>query len=49
MKRCIFFLLTMAGLLYGQKPDSTLNRWIPSMVAGLNISQISFKDWTKGG
>jgi hypothetical protein len=32
-----------------QKPDSTLNKWIPSMVAGLNISQISFKDWTKGG
>lgn len=49
MKKTIICLLAFAGLTFGQKPDSTLNKWIPSMVAGLNISQISFKDWTKGG
>jgi len=32
-----------------QKPDSTLNIWVPSMVASLNISQISFRDWATGG
>ena len=31
------------------KTDSTLNRWIPTFVTGLNISQIAFSNWTKGG
>ena len=30
-------------------PDPDLNKWIPSMVAGLNISQISFNNWAQGG
>ncbi len=49
MKKIILCLLVLSGVVLGQKPDSTLNKWIPSMVAGLNISQIAFKDWTKGG
>lgn len=61
MKKTILFLVLLSGIISAQnpvqnpaakaeqKPDSTLNKWIPSMVAGLNISQISFKDWTKGG
>jgi hypothetical protein len=61
MKKFLLLLMMFSGILSAQnpvqnpapkavpKPDSTLNKWIPSMVAGLNISQISFKDWTKGG
>lgn len=32
-----------------QETDSTLYRWIPSLVTGINVSQVSFKDWAKGG
>jgi len=50
MKKMLLCLFLLTTALFAQpKPDSTLNRWIPSMVAGLNISQISFQDWTKGG
>ncbi|MBA4317956.1 MAG: hypothetical protein C0412_06100 [Flavobacterium sp.] len=49
MRQTLIFLVILTGIITAQKPDSTLNKWIPSMVAGLNISQIAFKDWTKGG
>ena len=49
MKKYIVFFIVFTAVIYGQKPDSTLNRWIPSMVTGLNISQITFKDWIQGG
>ncbi len=42
-----FVLLT--GLLFGQQTDSTAGKWIPSMVTGANLSQISFTNWAKGG
>lgn len=32
-----------------EKADSTLNKWTPSIVTGLNISQIAFSNWTQGG
>lgn len=32
-----------------QTADSTLNKWIPSLVGGLKFSQIAFSNWTKGG
>lgn len=31
------------------KPDSTLGKWIPSLVTGANFSQMSFNNWTPGG
>lgn len=49
MRKVLLVLVLLSGIIHGQKPDSTLNKWIPSMSAGLNISQIAFKDWTKGG
>ncbi len=35
---------------FAQKIDSTkLNKWTPSIVTGLNLSQISLSNWTQGG
>ncbi|HET55483.1 MAG TPA: DUF3078 domain-containing protein [Ignavibacteria bacterium] len=44
----LFALLTL-GINAQEKPDTTLNRWVPGVVAGLNISQIAFSNWTQGG
>ncbi|HQT91026.1 MAG TPA: DUF3078 domain-containing protein [Candidatus Kryptobacter bacterium] len=27
----------------------TINIWVPTMVTGLNVSQIAFSNWTQGG
>jgi hypothetical protein len=36
------------GIQSGQTKDSS-RVWVPSMVTGLNISQIAFSNWTQGG
>jgi len=45
----IFFFLVITNYLLAQEKDSTLNRWEPSLKLELNLSQIAFKDWSKGG
>lgn len=46
----LFLILVFALNLTAQDdPDSTLNKWVPSIVTGLNISQIAFSNWTQGG
>lgn len=32
-----------------ESADSNLYHWTPSMITGLNISQITFENWAKGG
>ena len=51
MKKLFLLLLTfsMANLLVAQEADSTLNKWTPSLLLSLNLSQIAFQDWSKGG
>ncbi len=44
----LFSLLTLV-INSQDQPDTTLNRWVPGVVAGLNISQIAFSNWTQGG
>ncbi|MCL5031192.1 MAG: DUF3078 domain-containing protein [Bacteroidetes bacterium] len=39
-------ILTCQG--FAQK-DTTLNKWIPTAIAGLNISQLALSNWTQGG
>lgn len=46
MKKITFFLVLLCAL-YAQ--DSTLYKWTPSWTTSLNFSQISFKNWSKGG
>ncbi len=33
----------------GKSGGDSLNVWIPTMVTGLNLSQIAFSNWTQGG
>lgn len=59
MKKLLVLFIVFAGIVTAQnppalnpqdqKPDSTLGKWMPSIVTGLNISQIAYKDWAKGG
>jgi hypothetical protein len=36
-------------ILKGNDVDSTLNKWEPSLVFSLNLSQVAFYNWNKGG
>lgn len=49
MKKLILILFLFSGLIFAQEKDSTLYKWNPSLVTGLNISQIAFSNWTQGG
>ncbi|MGE5363288.1 MAG: DUF3078 domain-containing protein [Bacteroidota bacterium] len=44
-------LFIISSLLHTQTtaPDSTMFRWIPKGSAGINVSQVSFNNWTQGG
>ncbi|MBK8946266.1 MAG: DUF3078 domain-containing protein [Ignavibacteriae bacterium] len=35
--------------LFSQTSDTTNYKWVPSLIGGLNFSQIAFSNWTKGG
>lgn len=48
-KTFILLLLFSCSLAFADEKDSTLNMWIPKGIAGLNISQIAFSDWSQGG
>ena len=49
MKKTYLIILLAALSLYAQEKDSTFYKWTPSLITGVNISQISFKDWSQGG
>ena len=49
MKKYLVIFLISAGTIFAQGTDSTMNKWIPSLVAGFNASQIAFSNWTQGG
>ncbi len=51
MIRKILTLLLILSFnsIFSKPPDSIYYKWLPSFDTGLNISQISFKNWVKGG
>jgi hypothetical protein len=51
MKKLLTVLLMMfVASLYAQDgKDSTMHKWVPSLVSGLNISQIALENWSQGG
>lgn len=51
MKKAVITVLIflMLSSLSAQEKDTTLYRWRPSFVTGLNISQIAFENWSQGG
>lgn len=52
-KLLLVFVLISFNLLFAQeekvKVDPNLNKWVPSFITGLNISQIALENWSKGG
>ncbi len=44
----IFISAILTSQAFAQK-DTILNKWIPSAIAGLNISQLALSNWTQGG
>ena len=44
-----FTAVTFSNQTDTKQVDSTYYKWIPSLVGGLNFSQIAFSNWTKGG
>lgn len=48
-KFAVLILIVFTNLTFAQEADSTMYKWTPSLVTGLNISQIAFSNWTKGG
>ena len=50
MKKVILLLLILSlTSMFAQEADSTLNKWIPSLTASANLSQVAFNNWSKGG
>ena len=51
--RKILFILVVAMLALPlsaeDKPDSTLNKWIPKGIASANLGQVALSDWSQGG
>lgn len=48
-KLVVLFVILFSIQSLGQTPDSLKNKWIPSLVTGVGISQIAFSNWVKGG
>ncbi|PKL87149.1 MAG: hypothetical protein CVV23_16850 [Ignavibacteriae bacterium HGW-Ignavibacteriae-2] len=50
-KFIVYFLIVFAAVISAQEKetDPNLGKWVPSLVTGLNISQISFSNWAQGG
>ncbi len=50
IRSTVLLLVFLALPITAQKKDSTiLNKWIPSAVAGFNISQLALSNWSQGG
>ncbi len=42
------FIILSSGLALAQV-DTSLNKWMPTAIAGLNVSQLALSNWTQGG
>jgi len=51
MKRITFwiYLFAVSSVLYGQVDSTNLNKWVPTGILGLNVSQVALDNWTAGG
>lgn len=49
MKKYVVLFLLISGISFAQEKDTTLYKWNPSLMTGLNVSQIAFSNWTQGG
>lgn len=49
IRKTALFLVLLGSALFATPPDSLYYKWIPTFNVGMNISQISFTNWVKGG
>jgi len=49
MKKVLFIIILTSEIIYSQVPDSLKGKWIPGLITGLGINQVSFNNWVKGG
>ncbi len=53
MYKYVLLILLIPIIAFGQKEteekDPDLNKWVPKGVAGLNIAQMAFSNWSQGG
>ncbi len=45
----LFLALMYPAIIFAQTDTSKTDRWIPTAIAGLNISQLALSNWTQGG
>ena len=45
----LIIAILLPGAITAQTDTSKTNRWIPTAVTGLNISQLALSNWTQGG
>jgi Protein of unknown function (DUF3078) len=48
-KTLIVLLIIFANFSFGKEDSTQVNKWIPTAVAGLNVSQLALSNWTQGG
>lgn len=48
-KTILIFLIFFFSTISAEVQDSLKHKWIPSWIGSINISQVSFKNWTGGG
>ena len=51
MKKSLLSILLLfsISIINGNEIDSTLNKWKPSLITSVNMSQVAFSNWVKGG
>lgn len=49
LKYIFIIILLISGVNYAKKDSLELNFWAPDIKVGLNLSQISLNNWSKGG
>ncbi len=51
MKKSLLSILLLfsISIINGNEIDSTLNKWKPSLITSVNMSQVAFSNWAKGG
>ncbi len=50
MKKGLFLIfLSLFITLKGEDLDSTLYKWTPALIVSLNLSQVAYHNWAKGG
>ena len=48
-KFTVILLITLTSLSFAKEDSTQVNTWVPTAVAGLNVSQLALSNWTQGG